>query len=418
MQTVEVKPGELVEYEGNVKIHSTKQIDVIKESIQEFGFVNPVVAWHNANGEAEIVCGHGRVEAALLLGLETIPVVFVDHLNDDQRRALTLVDNQTTLMTGLDEEKLKAEIERIKNIDFEKYNFNVEEIEQVEFTQDEVMEEVEERCKEGQIWELGEHRLACGSCLDYDLVKKLMGEEKAYLLLTDPPYGVNYQGGIEQKRKKIENDNLRDEEFLTFLTKAFGNAKSFCHIHSSFYIWFADTRSVVFKEALEKNKFQVKSTLMWIKNHFTLGRGDYQHIYEACFYGYIGSSKHFFINSRALSTLLRDDKLNPQKASKEELQAWVENIQKQVKTDVMYHDRPMSSKLHPTMKPVGVFGECIVNSSKVGEIVIDPFAGSGTTIIACEQAGRKARCVELDPHYCDVIINRWEEETGGTAKLL
>lgn len=418
MQTVEINPRELVEYDGNAKIHSRKQINAIKASIENFGFVNPVVAWHNGDGQAEIVCGHGRVEAALLLELDKVPVVFVDHLNDDQRRALTLIDNQTSIMTGMDEDKLKAELERIENIDFGKYDFNVEEIEQVEFEQDELPEEIEPKCKPGQLWQLGEHRLICGSCLDEKIMSKLMGEDKARLLLTDPPYNVGYVGKRTQ-RDKIANDKMGSVEFEKFLSNAFKNAKQVCADRCGFYVWCS---SIMYREniaALQDNGYNYRHDIVWVKNNFVISFGHYNKKHEPCLYGWIGENSYYFINDKSLSTVEEELTFEPEKASKEELVKFAKKVMDESYCNVWRESkRVQNSKEHPTMKPVSLFGKSIVNSTKKGDIVLDIFAGSGTTIIACEQAGRKARCVELEPKYCDVIIRRWEEETGETAVLL
>lgn len=419
MQTVEISPRELVEYDGNAKIHSRKQINAIKASIENFGFVNPVVAWHNSEGNAEIVCGHGRVEAALLLELDKVPVVFVDHLNDDQRRALTLIDNQTSIMTGMDEDKLKAELERIENIDFGQYDFNVEEIEQVEFQQDEVPEEIEPKCKSGQLWQLGEHRLICGSCLDEKTMSRLMGKDKARLLLTDPPYNVGYIGKGLQHRDKIANDKMANTEFEKFLTDAFKNAKQACEQRCGFYIWCS---SVMFKEfisAIQKNNYHYSYCLVWVKKSFVISFGHYNHKHEPCLYGWVGKESYYFINDKTLSTVEEEPSFDPEQASKEDLIKFAKKVMDEQYCDVWREPKRIrKSEIHPTMKPVALFGKAIVNSTRKGDIVLDIFAGSGTTVIACEQAGRKARVVELEPKYCDAIIRRWEEETGETAVLL
>ena len=382
----EVAVNELVPYEKNAKLHGEDQIEKLKASILEFGFLTPCLIDKKKN----IIAGHGRVMAAKALGMETVPCVFIEGLTEAQRKAYILADNRLGELGEWDMSIVMSELEELKDMDFdievtgfELDNFDEEELEELDNYE---AEEVEPRCKLGDLWQLGDHRLICGDSTSFEVVERLMGGQLADLLITDPPYNVDYEGGTEEKLK-IMNDKMDDESFRQFLRDAFSTADSVMRAGAVFYIWHADSEGYNFRGACIDNNWQVRECLIWNKNSMVLGRQDYQWKHEPCLYGWKDGDAHFWNSDRSQTT-------------------------------VMDFDRPTRSALHPTMKPVALFAYQIRNSSKKGENVLDLFGGSGTTLIACEELGRKAFLCELDPHYCDVIIDRWEHETGKKAKLV
>lgn len=385
--------GELIPYENNAKQHPKEQIEQIKKSIQEFGNNDPIAI----DGGNIIIEGHGRLLALQELGYEEVPVIRLGHLTEEQRKAYTLVHNQLTLNSDFDLDLLKAELDEIINIDMREFDFDYEFPEDEEEVKEDDFDEVvpeEPKAKLGDIYQLGNHRLMCGDSTKLEDVEKLMNGQKVDLYLTDPPYNValgmsedTYEARKRHRRTDgltIMNDKMEDGAFLRFLTDAFSAAKSVMKAGASFYIWHADNEGLNFRMAVKNTGWQLRQTLIWNKNVFTLGRQDYQWKHEPCLYGWNEGASHSWYNDRRQTTVLN-------------------------------FDRPSVSKEHPTMKPVKLFDYQIQNSSKAGDIVYDSFGGSGTTIIACEQNGRAAYVMELDPRFVDVIIARWEELTGEKA---
>lgn len=269
----------------------------------------------------------------------------------------------------------------------------------------------------GGYYKLGEHRLICGDSTDKDVLGKLC-EEPADLMITDPPYNVNYEGK-GRVRKRIENDNMDDENFFMFLVDAFKAADDSMKLGAGFYIWHGDGKSTSFRVALENTNLLLRQTIIWVKSQFVLGRQDYQWQHEPCLYGWKEGAGHYFIDDRKQSTVFEDARPNIAQMSKAEMRELLETIyEDKVSTTVLHEKKPSISELHPTMKPVPLIGRLVKNSSRPGEIVLDPFGGSGTTLIACEQLGRRCRMVELDPHYCDVIIDRWQQLTGKGVEVI
>lgn len=265
--------------------------------------------------------------------------------------------------------------------------------------------EIEEAIsKPGEIYELGEHRLMCGDSTSAEDMARLMGDSKADLVITDPPYNVDYKGG---NRLKIQNDNMEDNAFLNFLTDAFGVMFGVLKAGGAFYIWHADIEGYNFRQAVKNCKGIVRQCLIWVKNSLVLGRQDYQWRHESCLYGWKEGAGHYWEGRRDLSTVFDETRGDWKKMSKEQLIAELKRFDSEVKTSIIYEDKPSRSEAHPTMKPVRLFERLIMNSSKAEDIVLDPFGGSGTTIIAAAKTNRIARVMELDPHYCDVIRKRW-----------
>lgn len=303
--------------------------------------------------------------------------------------------------TGFDVDILNAELESI-DIDMSDFGFEIEidDIEEYkEIIEDEVPEVPEQpKAKLGDIYQLGNHRLMCGDSTNEEDVSKLMNGVKANMVITDPPYNVNIgQGGgsicsmrIQHHRTDgatIKNDNMEDSKFYEFLLKMYKNIKKFTKAGGAFYVWHADTEGLNFRLALDEAGLKVRQCLIWNKSHLVMGRQDYQWKHEPCLYGWIDGESHNWYNDRKQTT-------------------------------VIDYDRPTNSPEHPTMKPIGLFDYQIKNSSKEGDIVLDLFGGSGTTIMACEQNGRIGYMMEYDPHYVDVIIERWEKFTGKKAVKL
>ena len=378
MPVSEVRP-----YEKNPR-KNAGAVQYVKASIEKFGFRQPIIIDKNR----VIVCGHTRLLAAKSLGMAEVPCIFADDLTDEQVKAYRLADNKVAEFAEWDSDLLNIELGDMADLDIDmtQFGFDPFEEEQPEIIEDEIPEEVEPVAKLGDIFQLGEHRLMCGDSTSVEDVAKLMNGELADLWLTDPPYNVDYEGGTAEKLT-IKNDSMKDEAFNNFLVDAFKAATDVLKEGASFYIWYADVETFNFSSALRTVGLQLRQVLIWVKNAMILGRKDYHFKHEPCLYGWKDGAAHNWYADRKQTT-------------------------------VMEFDKPLRNTEHPTMKPVGLFGYLMQNSSKEGDIVMDTFSGSGTTIVACEQLHRKARCMELDPHYCDVIIARWEKFTGGKAELV
>lgn len=334
-----------------------------------------------------IIVGHTRYKAAKKLGMDKVPVVVASNLSDEQVRAYRLADNKTGELTDWDMSLLDDELGDIADIDMSDFGFNLDlDDDEVEVQEDDFDEEVPEepKSKLGQIYQLGRHRLMCGDSTKPEDVKKLVGGVRCDLLLTDPPYNVGYVG---QDGMTIKNDRQEDDKFYKFLFNAFSAAKDNLKQGASFYIWYSSSEMVNFTNAANNSGLSVRENLIWEKNNIVLGRQDYQWKHEPCLYGWVEGGSHSWYSDRKQTT-------------------------------VMHFDKPQRADLHPTMKPVALFDYQIKNSTKSGDVVLDLFGGSGTTIMACEQDGRNACVMEYDPKYVDVIIKRWEDFTGKKAELI
>ena len=374
----------LTPYTKNARKHKDLDIAVIKKSIQEFGFDDPIGIWSDKN---IIVEGHGRWLAAKELGYKEVPCIRLDHLNDEQRKAYALTHNRSAEMSSWDfdilDEELKALEEEydLSALGFEEF-LNNEEIEVVddEFDEDEFMPDTPQT-KPGDIYVLGDHRIICGNSAKEETLNALLGEEtKIDLLLTDPPYNVDYEGKTAEKLK-IKDDNMDDNEYRSMLTACFKNANRFMKPGASFYIWFAGKKSYWVQGAIMDTGWEVRQMPVWVKDSMVLGRNHYQFKHEPCFYGWKDGAASKFVEDRTLTT-------------------------------VWEFERPKRSLEHPTMKPVPLWTFILNNSSNKGDKVLDLFGGSGTTIIACEEVGRNAYCVEKDPHYVDVDVKRYLRYKG------
>ena len=369
-------------YEKNARKHQEADLSTIKASISEFGMSDPIGVWGKGN---IIVEGHGRYLACKELGIDKVPVIHLDHLTDEQRRAYALAHNKTAEMSEWDFDLLGDELADILDIDMSDFGFDLseDEEEETEIIEDEVPEEVEPVAKQGDIWQLGRHRLMCGDSTSIDDVEKLMDGVKADMLLTDPPYNVDYEGKTKDKLK-IKNDSMDNDSFRQFLRDAFTSADMVMKEGAVFYIWHADSEGYNFRGACFDVGWKVRQCIIWNKNCMVMGRQDYQWKHEPCLYGWKDGASHLWASDRKQTTVIDMAK-------------------------------PVKSDLHPTMKPVALFDYQIKNNTKGGDIVLDLFGGSGTTIMACEQNNRIAYSMEFDPHYVDVIIARWEKFTGQKA---
>lgn len=417
----EIKP-----YENNAKIHTPEQIDQIKKSIEQFGMNDPIGVWSKDN---IIVEGHGRLMACQELGYTEIPIIRLDELTDDQRKAYTLAHNQLTMNTGFDLDILNQELADI-SIDMQEFGFDEIEEEEVEIEEDnfEINNiEDEPKAKRGDIYKLGRHVLMCGDSTEEKDVLKLMDGHIADLVVTDPPYNVDIgiedieEAKIRKRRldgKVLQNDKMDNEDFKVFLDKTFYNMNKVLKEGGAFYIWFASREHVNFETALNNNGLQVRQELIWCKNTLVMGRQDYQWKHEPCLYGWKEGAGHYFIDSRRKTTII-EDQLDFDNLKKEEAIQMLKDIYNDgISTTVIHEDKPTRSDLHPTMKPLNLMARLVNNSSKKGELVLDLFGGSGSTLITCEQLDRVCYMMEYDPKYIDAIIERYETFTGNKAELI
>lgn len=384
MKVQDVSIDKIKPYENNPRDNEAG-VDAVANSIKEFKWQQPIVVDKNN----VIIVGHTRYKAAKKLGMDKVPVVVADSLSPEQVKAYRLADNKTGELTDWDMGLLDDELADIADIDMSDFGFDLDlGDDEAKVQEDDFDEEVPEepKSKLGQIYQLGRHRLMCGDSTNPEMVKKLVGGVQCDLLLTDPPYNVGYEG--KQKSKMtIKNDRQEDDEFYKFLFNAFSAAKDNLKQGSSFYIWYASSEAANFNNAANKAGLSVREELIWEKNNLVMGRQDYQWKHEPCLYGWVEGGSHSWYSDRKQTTILNFDK-------------------------------PQRSDLHPTMKPVALFDYQIKNSTKSGDVVLDLFGGSGTTIMACEQDGRNACVMEYDPKYVDVIIKRWEDFTGKKAELI
>ena len=382
----------LIPYARNSRTHSEEQVTQIAASIREFGFTNPVLI----DSSGTIIAGHGRVMAAKKVGLSEVPCLRLQHLSQSQIRAYVIADNKLALNAGWDDEMLKAELLTLQEEGFntDLTGFSDDELNALlnseiiegQTDPDEVPEPpVEPITKLGDLWILGNHRLLCGDSTSIDSVNRLMDGDQANLLLTDPPYNVAYEGKTSDSLT-IQNDSMNNESFAQFLRDVYTTANTTMKDGAVFYIWHAPSEVYNFSKAAFEVGWKIRQCLIWNKNSLVMGRQDYHWKHEPCLYGWKDGAAHYWGSDRCQTTVLN-------------------------------FNRPSRNGEHPTMKPVELFEYQIKNSSKPNDVVLDLFGGSGTTAIACEKTGRKARLMELDPKYCDVIVKRWEDFTGKKARL-
>ena len=431
----EVEIAALKPYERNAKQHSKEQVEKIGQSIKRLGFISPCLIDQDLN----VIAGHGRIMAAKAIGWDRVPCIFIEGLTAEERKAYILADNRLTELGEWDMDLVQQELAALAEADFDisitgfdtdlRFDDSMAQITDDGWTEDEIHAEEEPRSRIGDIYQLGNHRLMCGDSTDPDMVAALMDGEKADLMVTDPPYNIGLGGDesgaaqsmdeMSARRKRQDdgafllNDNLGEKEFVEFLTKAMANGKDALRDGGAFYVWYATRTTEQFLEGLRKAGLEVKQILIWVKSHFTLGRQDYQWQHEPCLYGWKEGAAHYFLDSRKQSTVIEDQLPDLSRMKKADMEALLREIYKaEVQTDVIREAKPNVSELHPTMKPLKLIARQIRNSSEPGQTVLDLFGGSGTTLIACEQMDRCCMMMEYDPHYADVIVDRWEKMTG------
>lgn len=412
MQIEKVKIADLLEYKNNAKEHPQWQIEQIVESIEKFGFNDPIAIDENNT----IIEGHGRLYALQEMGGEEVECIRLSHLGENEKKAYILAHNKLTMNTEFDADLLAQELGEIEGIDMSSFGFLMDpliEVVEDDFDDEAAIEQPEPIAKLGDVYQLGEHFLMCGDSTDFIAVKKLCGEALMDLLVTDPPYNVAYEGKTEDALT-IENDNMDDAKFREFLKAAFACADGVMRPGAAFYIWHADSEGFNFRGACRDIGWTVRQCLIWNKNQMVLGRQDYQWKHEPCLYGWKDGAAHYFVDDRNLLTVLEEES-ELKKMSKAELINYILEIQEQTATTVINEVKPSRNGLHPTMKPLRLIERLVRNSSKKGENVLDLFNGSGSTLMVCEQLGRRYYGMELDPRYVDATIERWEEFTGKKA---
>lgn len=349
----------------------------------------------------------------------TAIIVRADQLTEEQKREFIIKDN--VAFGEWEDDILSEDFDPDELLDWGLGDFD-DEPEDNDADEDNYGEEdaanAPTRCNPGDVWLLGRHRLMCGDSTKEADVAKLMGGEQAHLLLTDPPYNVDYQGGTKDKMK-IANDNMDDVAFVGFLTAAFNCAIQAMRPGAAFYVWHADSKGFEFRTALKEVGLTLRETLIWIKNALVLGRQDYQWRHEPCLYGWKEGAAHYFVDDRSQSTVIEDAGVDYRKLKKDELLKLVLQLTDvSIPNTVIYEDKPTKNDIHPTMKPVKLMARLTKNSTKQEQLVLDLFGGSGSTLIACEQINRRCFTMEYDPKYCDAILDRWEKLTGEKAARL
>ncbi|MBT2748366.1 MULTISPECIES: site-specific DNA-methyltransferase [unclassified Lysobacter] len=390
---IEQRPIEaLIPFARNARTHSDAQVAQIAASIVEFGWTNPVLV----DGASGIIAGHGRLLAARQLGLGKVPVIELAHLTPAQKRAYVIADNRLAENAGWDEELLRLELEELRDADFDLdlLGFTDDELDELldgdpaGLTDDDAVPEVQEQpvSRRGDVWICGNHKVLCGDATHAADYAVLLGDELVDMTFTDPPYGVNYANNpkdkLRGKHRPILNDNLLAADFSAFLEACC--AQMVALTKGAIYIAMSSSELDRLQTAFRAAGGRWSTFIIWAKNKFTLGRADYQRQYEPILYGWRDGNDRFWCGDRDQG-------------------------------DVWFIDRTSKNDLHPTMKPVVLVERAIRNSSKSRDLVLDPFGGSGTTMIAAEKTGRRARLIELDPRYADVIVRRWQDHAGQAA---
>ena len=379
----------LVPYANNARTHSSAQINKLRSSLREFGFINPVII----DRDFGIIAGHGRVLAAREEGISEVPCVYADHLTEAQKKAYIIADNRMAMDAGWDEEILRIEIESLQADAFDLALTGFDEKELSKLFDDgndakdddfDVDEELKKPTfsKAGDVWKLGRHRLVCGDSTKPETYEVLMEGRKANLVLTDPPYNVNYEGTAG----KIKNDNMASEKFFDFLFDAFSCMEKVMADDASIYVFHADTEGLNFRKAFDAAGFYLSGCCIWKKPSLVLGRSPYQWQHEPCLFGWKKNGKHQWYSDRKQTTIWEFEKSK-------------------------------KNGEHPTMKPIPLLCYPITNSTMSNTLVLDPFGGSGSTLIACEQTDRSCSTIELDEKFCDVIVNRYIELVGTAEKV-
>ena len=379
--------NKLVPYANNARTHNKEQILKLRSSLREFGFVNPVII----DREYNVLAGHGRIMAAKEEGIAEVPCVYADHLTEAQKKAYILADNRMALDAGWDEELLSVEMQELQELGFDLSMTGFDEKELTDLLGVDADGEAKEDdfdlsaalekaafVQRGDIWTVGRHKLMCGDATSAEDVSALMGDTKANLILTDPPYGVSFKSA---SGLTIQNDSMKNEEFYTFLLSSFQRMAEHLEKGGSAYVFHADTEGLNFRKAFIDAGFHLAGCCIWVKDSLVLGRSDYQWQHEPVLYGFMQNEKHHWYSDRKQTTI------------------W-------------HFDKPKRNANHPTSKPLDLLGYPIGNSTQENGVVMDTFGGSGSTLMACEQMNRICCMMELDEKYASVILRRYVEDTG------
>ena len=417
--------SELTPDPNNARRHDAANLLAIAGSLEQFGQRKPIVI-DQAN---VVVAGNGTLDAAKKLGWSTIQVVRVPaDWSPTQIKAFALADNRTAELASWDKATLDAQLAELDDLGWELkgIGFEYEAPDDLSnIIEDTLPGEIETRTMTGQIWKLGVHRLLVGDATKTIDVQRLMADELADLVITDPPYNVNYQGGVNTRGKDyrsktrvehdIENDNMSDIDFDKFLLESYSAMELTMKPGAAIYVFHADTNGHQFRQAFIDSGLLLKQNLIWIKNSLVMGRQDYHWIHEPILYGWKAGAGHNFYGGRKQTTAI-DQEMDISKLGKTELLEIVRQLSET--TTIIRENKPRSNDVHPTMKPINLLARLMSNSSKRGDLVLDTFGGSGSTLITAEQLGRRCNILEFDPRYADVIIARWEKFTGGSAEQI
>ena len=384
--------NKLVPYANNARTHNKEQILKLRSSLREFGFVNPVII----DREYNVLAGHGRIMAAKEEGIAEVPCVYADHLTEAQKKAYILADNRMALDAGWDEELLSVEIQELQELGFDLSLTGFDEKELTDLLGVDADGDAKEDdfdlsvalekaafVRRGDVWTVGRHKLMCGDATSAEDVSNLMGDTKANLILTDPPYGVSFKSA---SGLTIQNDSMKNEEFYTFLLSSFQRMAEHLEKGGSAYVFHADTEGLNFRKAFIDAGFHLAGCCIWVKDSLVLGRSDYQWQHEPVLYGFMQNGKHHWYSDRKQTTI------------------W-------------HFDKPKRNANHPTSKPLDLLGYPIGNSTQENGVVIDTFGGSGSTLMACEQMNRICYTMELDEKYASVILRRYVEDTGNADSV-
>jgi len=393
MEIKEVEVTALIPYAKNSRTHDDAQVAQIAASIKEFGWTNPILI----DGDKGIIAGHGRLMAARKLKMDKVPVIELSGMTEAQKKAYVIADNRLALNAGWDNAMLTIELQDLEDegFDLSLTGFDQNELDALlnpiepttGLTDEDAVPDVPEepKTKLGDIYILGNHRLMCGDSCSVTDMDKLVNDRQVDMWLTDPPYNVAYEGKTKDALT-IQNDSMSNDGFRQFLRDAYVTANTVMKAGAVFYIWHADSEGYNFRGAAHDAGWKVRQCLIWKKSTMVMGRQDYHWKHEPCLYGWKEGAGHLWATDRKQTTILEFDK-------------------------------PNRNKEHPTMKPVALFEYQMLNNTKGGDIILDSFGGSGTTMLAAEKNGRIAYVMELDPKYCDVIVKRWEDFTGKQAIL-
>jgi site-specific DNA-methyltransferase (adenine-specific) len=419
--------ADIIPYERNCQKHD-KNVQDIANSLRDFGYLKISILIDENN---VLIAGHGTVEAAKMLKWEVIPEVCrVMDMPEDMKKAYRIADNSSAKKAEWDFGNLDIELKSLEGFNFNMTSYGLDYAmvyENPDVDEDDIPPAPEApRTKRGDIYELGNHRLICGDSTSKEDIVRLMNGRTADMVLTDPPYNVDYGGGMNKKTgqkredRKIKNDHIGNDDFLAFLTAAFRAADTALKAGGVFYIWHSDSERYNFQSACNLTGWKVRQCLIWNKNTIVLGRQDYQWKHEPCLYGWKSGAAHYFVDSRRNRTII-DGGIDLKKLEKDELLSILQSIIEEneaVSTTVIDEDKPVRSEEHPTMKPVRLLALLINNSTRSGELILDPFGGSGSTMIAAHKYGRASCLVELDERFCDVIVTRYLKFAGQKTVIL